>query len=104
MSHGLLAHLQRALIRIATYAPRFIVTPHSQPRSASVALIVRVRPAVEDEQWLAAKWRSGNFREEDAHLFPSTGASILTSGKPWNEHRNAPASVLFAAVGAARYC
>lgn len=83
MSHGLLAHLQHALIRIATISPRLIATPPSQPRRASVALIIRVKPAVEDEQWLASKWRSGDVSDEDAHLFPSaiSNAGMTTEAR-----------------------
>jgi len=71
MSQSLIAHLQHGLIRIATVSPRVLVSPPTQPRRASVALIVRVRPAPEDEAWLRSKWRDGAAHEEDAYLFPS---------------------------------
>ncbi|KAL4400253.1 coenzyme A diphosphatase [Malassezia pachydermatis] len=71
MSHTLLAHLQHGLIRLATISPRVLASPPTQPRRASVALILRIRPAAEDEAWLRAKWRQGEASEEDAHLFPS---------------------------------
>lgn len=72
MSQSLLAHLQHGLLRIATISPRVLASPPTQPKRASVALIVRIRPAKEDEAWLRAAWRQGHAREEDAHLFPST--------------------------------
>ncbi|WFD32433.1 hypothetical protein MSPP1_003480 [Malassezia sp. CBS 17886] len=71
MSQSLVASLQHALVRIATNAPRVLVSPPTQPRRASVALILRVRPTAEDEPWLRGKWRNGEVLEEDLHLFPS---------------------------------
>ncbi|WFD00392.1 hypothetical protein MYAM1_003141 [Malassezia yamatoensis] len=71
MSQNLLAYLQYGLIRIATIPPRVLASPPSQPRRASVALILRVRPSAEDEPWLKAKWQQGEVKEEDAHYFPS---------------------------------
>lgn len=72
MSSSLLAHLQHGLIRIAKVSPRVLESPPTQPRRASVALILHVRPAEEDKAALRAKWRHGQVMdEEDAHLFPS---------------------------------
>ena len=105
MSQSLLAHLQHGLIRIATIPPRVLASPPSQPRRASVALILRVRPSAEDEPWLQAKWRHGEVREEDAHFFPSMmrmSCAYRRTGRKWNsQHRGAPSSVLLAALGAA---
>ena len=75
-----LAHLQHALIRIATVSPRVIASPPTQPRRASVALILRIRPAVEDEAWLASKWRAGEVNDEDAHLFPTLSTHGANAG------------------------
>ncbi|CCU99076.1 unnamed protein product [Malassezia sympodialis ATCC 42132] len=71
MTPSLLAHLQHGLVRIATISPRVLASPPTQQRRASVALILRIRPAAEDEAWLRTKWRDGEVLEEDAHLFPS---------------------------------
>ena len=73
MSASLLAHLQHGLTRIAKISPRVLESPPTQPRRASVALILHVRPAEEDEAWLRSKWRHGQVKDEDdAYLFPST--------------------------------
>ena len=73
MSASLLAHLQHGLTRIAKISPRMLESPPTQPRRASVALILHVRPAEEDEAWLRSKWRHGQIKDEDdAYLFPST--------------------------------
>ncbi|PWN48233.1 hypothetical protein IE53DRAFT_370801 [Violaceomyces palustris] len=50
---SILPHLAHALARISKVQPRTIVSPPTQPRRASVAILVRVRPTPEDEAWLA---------------------------------------------------
>lgn len=50
---AILAHLAHALARISRIPPRVIASPPTQPRRASVAILVRVRPTPEDEAWLA---------------------------------------------------
>ncbi|KAN0065793.1 hypothetical protein ACQY0O_000923 [Thecaphora frezii] len=52
-NNAILAHLSHALLRISRMPPRTIASPPTQPRRASVAILVRVRPAPQDEQWLA---------------------------------------------------
>ncbi|GAC97536.1 hypothetical protein PHSY_005122 [Pseudozyma hubeiensis SY62] len=50
---AILTHLSHALLRISRIPPRVIASPPTQPRRASVAILLRVRPAPEDEAWLA---------------------------------------------------
>ncbi|KAJ1026849.1 hypothetical protein NDA16_002146 [Ustilago loliicola] len=50
---AILAHLSHALLRISRIPPRVIASPPTQPRRASVAILLRVRPTPEDEAWLA---------------------------------------------------
>ncbi|EPQ27511.1 uncharacterized protein PFL1_05049 [Pseudozyma flocculosa PF-1] len=50
---AILAHLSHALARISRIPPRTIASPPTQPRRASVAILVRVRPSLEDERFLA---------------------------------------------------
>ncbi|SNX87330.1 uncharacterized protein MEPE_06040 [Melanopsichium pennsylvanicum] len=49
----ILSHLSHALLRISRIPPRTIASPPTQPRRASVAILLRVRPTLEDEAWLA---------------------------------------------------
>jgi 8-oxo-dGTP pyrophosphatase MutT (NUDIX family) len=52
----LLPRLSHALQRIATGPARTIASPSTQPRRASVALLVRIRPHPDDEARLAAEY------------------------------------------------
>ncbi|CEH16461.1 peroxisomal nudix hydrolase [Ceraceosorus bombacis] len=71
----LLPRLAHALSRISTTTARTIASPPTQPRRASVALLLRVRPCAEDEQRLS--------EEYDADGLPlpgSEGARMLLEG------------------------
>ncbi|PWY99473.1 hypothetical protein BCV70DRAFT_212271 [Testicularia cyperi] len=70
---AILTHLSHALLRISRIPPRVIASPPTQPRRASVAILLRVRPTPEDEAWLA-----DNHDPETQQVapHPSVSASI----------------------------
>ncbi|PWN29451.1 hypothetical protein BDZ90DRAFT_213714, partial [Jaminaea rosea] len=64
----ILPALQHALTRLSITTPRLIPSPATQPRRASVALIIRVRPRPEDDEYLA--------RQYDADGLPLPGSEV----------------------------
>ncbi|KAL9933324.1 hypothetical protein V8E36_008042 [Tilletia maclaganii] len=72
---SLLPRLQHALHRIATTRPRTIASPPTQPRRASVAILIRVKPAPQDEQWLAADFEATLHQADSTHGDGSSSAS-----------------------------
>ena len=67
----LLERLSHALIRISQTTPRVIASPPTQPRRASVAILIRVRPTLEDEEWLAEQY------DAEGQPMPGTEAARL---------------------------
>lgn len=67
MSHTLPA-LQHALTRLSATTPRLIPSPPTQPRRASVAIILRVRPHPQDEPYLGQQY--------DAEGVPLPGSDV----------------------------
>ncbi|CAD6976580.1 unnamed protein product [Tilletia controversa] len=65
--NSLLPRLQHALHRIATTRPRTIASPPTQPRRASVAILVRIKPAPQDEAWLAAEFEAALNQADSEH-------------------------------------
>lgn len=63
-----LAALQHALSRIAVTTPRVIPSPPTQQRRASVAIILRVRPHANDEEYLGQQY--------DAEGLPLPGSEV----------------------------
>lgn len=53
---SLLPRLSHALTRINRTAARTIASPPTQPRRASVAILIRVRPHPDDDEWLAEQY------------------------------------------------
>ncbi|KAE8210930.1 hypothetical protein CF327_g5261 [Tilletia walkeri] len=85
---SLLPRLQHALHRIATTRPRTIASPPTQPRRASVAILVRVKPAPQDEGWLAAEFEAalnqadstnGSGSEVEAETDESSAPAVPSS-------------------------
>ncbi|KDN42628.1 hypothetical protein K437DRAFT_263741 [Tilletiaria anomala UBC 951] len=70
----LLGRLSHALLRVARTPPRTIVSPPTQPRRASVAILVRVRPTLEDEEWLAEQY------DAEGQPIPGTEAAMMAEG------------------------
>lgn len=66
-SHVLPA-LHHALNRLSIATPRLIPSPATQPRRASVAIIVRVRPSTSDDEYLS--------RQYDAEGLPLPGSDV----------------------------
>lgn len=52
----LLSRLSLALTRIAQTVPRTIASPVTQPRRASVAILIRVKPHEDDDEWLSEQY------------------------------------------------
>ncbi|KAJ9479423.1 hypothetical protein PHBOTO_002909 [Pseudozyma hubeiensis] len=71
---AILTHLSHALLRISRIPPRVIASPPTQPRRASVAILLRVRPAPEDEAWLAQ-----NHDPEAQQVQPGAGGDAGAS-------------------------
>ena len=72
---NLLARLSHALIRINQTIPRTIASPVTQPRRASVAILVRVRPNEDDDEWLSEQY------DADGQPLPGSEAEkIMSSG------------------------
>lgn len=65
----LLSRLSHGLARIRRTAPRTIASPPTQPRRASVAILLRVRPHPDDERALAAQY------DPEGQPLPGTDAS-----------------------------
>ncbi|EST05239.1 NUDIX hydrolase domain protein [Kalmanozyma brasiliensis GHG001] len=88
---AILTHLSHALLRISRIPPRVIASPPTQPRRASVAILLRVRPTAEDEAWLAQ-----NHDPEAQH------AATTPSGDPSASHElgNSGVHVSQASLGA----
>ena len=75
-------------MRISRIPPRVIASPPTQPRRASVAILVRVRPSPEDEQWLADERdpeASGVHVSQESLPPTDQNQSILTRffSQPW---------------------
>lgn len=66
-SHTLPA-LHHALSRLSVTKPRIISSPPTQPRRASVALILRIRPHADDEEYLSQQY--------DAEGLPLPGSEV----------------------------
>ncbi|PWN22952.1 hypothetical protein BCV69DRAFT_266465 [Microstroma glucosiphilum] len=78
-SHTLPA-LHHALSRLSVTKPRIISSPPTQPRRASVALILRIRPHVDDEEYLSQhQRRSRSRRSSIASSSSRSGAAGKTS-------------------------
>lgn len=56
LQDSLLPRLSHALTRINRTAARTIASPPTQPRRASVAILIRVRPHPDDDEWLAEQY------------------------------------------------
>lgn len=52
----LLSRLSLALTRISQTTPRTIASPVTQPRRASVAILIRVKPHESDDEWLSEQY------------------------------------------------
>jgi hypothetical protein len=52
----LLSRLSLALSRINQSVPRTIASPSTQPRRASVAILIRVKPHENDDEWLSEQY------------------------------------------------
>ncbi|UZJ54728.1 hypothetical protein CBS101457_004048 [Exobasidium rhododendri] len=52
----LLSRLSLALTRINQTVPRTIASPATQPRRASVAILIRVKPDEDDDEWLSEQY------------------------------------------------
>lgn len=52
----LLSRLSLALTRISQTTPRIIASPATQPRRASVAILIRVKPDENDDEWLSEQY------------------------------------------------
>jgi hypothetical protein len=52
----LLSRLSLALSRINQTTPRTIASPATQPRRASVAILIRVKPDEDDDEWLSEQY------------------------------------------------
>ncbi|KAK0563520.1 hypothetical protein OC844_002182 [Tilletia horrida] len=72
---SLLPRLQHALHRIATTRARTIASPPTQPRRASVAILVRIKPAQQDQAWLAAEFEATLNQADSDHSGGSASVS-----------------------------
>lgn len=78
---AILAHLSHALLRISRIPPRVIASPPTQPRRASVAILLRVRPTPEDEAWLAQHHDpEGQHAAAEAVGDPGASHELASSG------------------------
>lgn len=64
----ILPALHHALCRLSITTPRLIPSPPTQPRRASVAIILRVRPSPQDDEYLS--------RQYDADGLPLPGSDV----------------------------
>lgn len=69
----LLHRLTHALVRINRTVPRSIASPPTQPRRASVAILIRVRPHEDDDEWLSEQY------DADGQPLPGSEAERIMS-------------------------
>lgn len=85
-ANALLSHLSNALIRINQTAPRTIASPPTQPRRASVAILLRVRPNEVDDEWLSEQY------DADGQPLPGSEAEKIMSQPSTSLHSGISAS------------
>lgn len=78
---NLLERLSQALIKINQTSPRTIASPPTQPRRASVAILIRVRPNEADDEWLSEQYDADGqpLPGSEAERIMSASASQLES-------------------------
>jgi 8-oxo-dGTP pyrophosphatase MutT (NUDIX family) len=70
---NLLSRLSHALTRINQTQPRNIPSPPTQPRRASVAILIRIRPNEDDDEWLSEQY------DADGQPLPGSDAERIMS-------------------------
>lgn len=80
---NLLARLSHALTRINQTQPRNIPSPPTQPRRASVAILIRVRPNEDDDEWLSEQY------DADGQPLPGSEAERIMSTSHLDDLTNA---------------
>lgn len=70
---NILKRLSQALIKINQTSPRTIASPPTQPRRASVAILIRVRPNEADDEWLSEQY------DADGQPLPGSEAERIMS-------------------------
>jgi len=84
---NLLERLSQALIKINQTSPRTIASPPTQPRRASVAILIRVRPNESDDEWLSEQYDADGqpLPGSEAERIMSASASQLESSSNANQ-------------------